>query len=99
MKVSLELTFAQLCSSYAASPVTTDFHQQVHTVAHAFHNMYIFAILDCIFGVSIVLIEALSDKKTATTVNTVSLLKVVCLAIVSSVYCWWFVGLRRSLCC
>ena len=78
MKVSLELTFAQLCSSYAASPVTTDFHQQVHTVAHAFHNMYIFAILDCIFGVSIVLIEAPSDKKTATTVNTVSLLKVMC---------------------
>ena len=98
--MSLELTFAQLCSSYAASPVTTDFHQQVHTVAHAYHNMYTFTILDCIFGVSIVLIEASSDKKTATTVNTVSLLKVMCvLLLFNSVYCWWFVGLRRSLCC
>ncbi|XP_065910062.1 E3 ubiquitin-protein ligase RNF123-like isoform X2 [Dysidea avara] len=29
LKVSLELTFEQLCSSYAASPVTADFHQQI----------------------------------------------------------------------
>ena len=86
--MSLELTFAQLCSSYAASPVTTDFHQQVHTVAHAYHNMYIFNILDCIFGVSIVLVEASSDKKTPTTVDTVSLLKVMCvLLLFNSVYC------------
>ena len=76
--MSLELTFAQLCSSYAASPVTTDFHQQVHTVAHTYHNKYMFNTVDCIFGVSIVLIEAPSDKKTATTVDTVSLLKVMC---------------------
>ena len=73
LKVSLELTFAQLCSSYAASPVTADFHQQVDAM-NVMYNLIPVSLLDCIFGVSFVLIEAPSDQEAIASLDTVSCL-------------------------
>ena len=71
--MSLELTFAQLCSSYAASPVTADFHQQVDAMNVMYNGMSgCMSLLDCIFGVSFVLIEAPSDQKAVASLDTVS---------------------------